>query len=346
MNANTGNAVDALLDAPSVAPDRSNQPAVVKSTSGSNAAHAAANALGIIREWMSIHSLTATRCACCGIALRDAVSVERGIGPVCSKKHYDLSDMVITKGMVEEALGLLHASGLEKLVKRAAKSLKEKPRDLCNILIWWSSAHLDETETVLDCAAIVTALGFTALGDRLRERNTDVLITKDGENHFILRCRSDMNVRRNLSAVKGASKVGREGRFKYAWKVPNDAKRLVWTILGEAFGGEFATVPGEGDGSKVVKVTPKSAYQVRKALREANASKDGTPGLPIVRFNARGHIEIHTPEYNRNFVDELKHRVSYRDREWSRQNQCWTIFRPDFANKVRTLVASHFNGAV
>ncbi|MGA1213853.1 MAG: DUF6011 domain-containing protein, partial [Solirubrobacterales bacterium] len=46
-----------------------------------------ADALGIIRQWGSVYTLTATHCACCGIGLRDALSVSRGIGPECSRKH-------------------------------------------------------------------------------------------------------------------------------------------------------------------------------------------------------------------------------------------------------------------
>jgi len=107
------------------------------------------------------------------LPLRDAVSVTRGIGPVCSAHHYEIN-FDITADMVEDALGILFASKLETPVKLAAKTLKEKPRDLCNVLIWWSSAHLDNVEVVLDCAAIVTALGFESLGDKMREQEFDL----------------------------------------------------------------------------------------------------------------------------------------------------------------------------
>ena len=132
-------------------------------TTGSLAAHSTADALGIIREWGKVYSLAATKCAMCGKSLRDSVSVTRGIGPDCSRQHYDVS-FDITDSMVEDALGHLFASGLDSKVKSAAKALKSKPRDLCNVLVWWASAHLGETDTVIAIANIVTSLGFDSLG--------------------------------------------------------------------------------------------------------------------------------------------------------------------------------------
>ena len=138
------NAATHLLETPDEAPKKARGLAVVtKPTQTSSAAHAAADAVGIIREWSKVYDLAATHCTSCGSPLRDSVSVTRGIGPICSEKHYDIEDLEIANDMVEEALGILHASKLDKPVKYAAKALKTKPRDLCNILIWWSSVHLD-----------------------------------------------------------------------------------------------------------------------------------------------------------------------------------------------------------
>jgi len=338
------NAAAEILNAPDAPlPVRdSSEDAVVVTTSSSSAGHKAADALGIIREWQKVHQLTATDCCCCGASLTDAVSVNRGIGPVCSSKHYEI-DFPITKYMVENALGTLQASSLDKLVKRAAKALKTKPRDLCNVLIWWSSAHLDETATVLDCAEIVTCLGFDDLGDRLRERNTNVIVTKDGDDHFIIRCRSKMSVRRNMAAVKGASAVGRLGRFKYGWRVANTDKALVWTILGEDFGNEFATVPDTATASKVVKIDLMSWWQVRDALRAANtpAAPANTPLPNIVRPGQAGWLEVHTPNRNFAFISELKAKVNYKDRTWNRDKVCWTV-RARFETNLRALVKTHF----
>ncbi len=308
------------------------------------AAHKVATAAGIIREWGAIYQLTATHCTCCGIELRDALSVTRGIGPVCSSKHYNL-DFPITEAMIEDALGTLHASGLDKTVKKAAKSLKKSPRDLCNILIWWSSAHLDDTVTVLDCAAVVTALGFDSLGDRLRERNTEVVVTRDGDDHFIMRCRSHLDTRRDMARVKEATAVPREGRFKYGWKVPNDRQNLVWTILGDVFGDQWATIPGKGDTSKVVKIDATNWRDIRDAFRNAYPETVTSAPKPlVVRPGKPGWLEVHTPHRNFGFIAEFKAEVPYQDRTWNRDKVCWTVL-DCYGGIVRGMVSRHFGGA-
>ena len=340
----SANAANAILDAPEVAIPRKPRPAKVEKASSNAAAHKAANAVGIIKEWGKVYSLAATRCTCCGAELRDAVSVNKGMGPVCSRKHYEI-DFPITDTMVMEALGYLHASGLDKPVKMAAKQLKGKPRDLCNVLVWWSSAHLDDTNTVLDCAAVMTALGFESLGDRVRERNTDVIITKapDDDDHFIVRCRSTANVRRNMGRVKEATTVARDGRFKYGWKVPNTRKALVWAILGEDFGDQWATVPGKGTTSKVTMIPRVTWMKVRNAFRAAYSPKT-SPEPPIVRRGNPGWLEVHTPQRNFGFVAEFKSRVPYKHRTWNRDKVCWTVLA-SYESKVRQMVSDHFKGA-
>lgn len=346
------NAATHLLNTPDEPAKRAHGMAKIDATTTcSTAAHAAADAAGIIREWGQVYTLAATDCCCCGTPLRDAVSVTKGIGPICSQQHYEL-DFPITQDMVEEALGLLHASALEAPVKLAAKALKTKPRDLCNVLIWWASAHLDNAEVVLDCASVVTALGFDSLGDRLRERNTNVIITKvEGTTDFVLRCRSRHNVVDNMRRVKEASSVAREGRFKYGWRFPAERKDLVWAILGEDFGNEWATVPGkvENGPSQVVKIPAQTWFTVREAFRKAYEPPKpvDAPKPLIVRPGQNGTVEIHTPHRNFGFVEALKAAIPYNrgaGYAWNLDKGCW-IVNAHFEAKVRELVAAHFDGA-
>lgn len=325
-------------------------------STGSQAAHEAADALGMIREWGKVYSLTATHCTCCGQALRDAVSVTRGIGPICSQKYYNI-DTPITDDMVAKALGMLYASNLHNEVKLAAKRLKDTPRDLCNVLVWWSAAHLDDADTVLEIAGIVTALGFEGLGDRLRERNTDVVVTEtdDDSGDFIVRCRSTLNVRRNMRRVKEATPVPREGRFKYGWRFPANRVKLVQVILGEDFGNQWATVPSDvkGGASKVVKLVPRTWRDVRAAFEATYprpTQRTKVQKAPIVRmvtdtYSGLPRIEVHTPSRNLGFVSELKAQVPYPERKWNPQQRCWFV-KPQHEALARGLVAKHFNGMV
>jgi len=347
------NAVDNLLNAVEpVIVDLSGSSADRTHSNSSAAGHAAADALGIIKEWGAVGDLTATRCVCCGQKLTDAVSVTRGMGPVCSKEHYDVR-FEITDLMVAEALGILFASNLESPVKAAARTLKDKPRDLCNVLVWWAAAHLDQTDTVLDCAEIMSTLGFESLGSRIRERNTNVIISlvPDDSGDFRVRCRSIKSVRSHMSRIvyKGdASVLPREGRFKFGWEVKASHKDLVWVILGEAFGGEWATVPGgTANASKVVKMDATTWYGVRAAFETFYPRpnmRSAAPPQTVVRTGSKGTFEVHTPSRNYGFISELK-AIHYRDRKWNPQLRCW-IVTDQHLDRVRALVAKHFNGAV
>ena len=239
---------------------------------------------------------------------------------------------------------------------------KTESGDLMNVLIWWSSAHLDEVDVVLDCAEIATALGFISLGERLRERNTNVIVSKcdDDSGDFIVRCRSKQNVRTNMSRLVRAdanvTKVARVGRFKFGWRFPASRKALVWAILGEDFGGEFATVPTLTKAtSQVIKVDATTWRDVRKAFelafprpttaRRATAPVVAAPSIVRVVNDADGHrVEVHTPNRNFGFIDELKC-LPYRERKWEPKSRCWWV-KPQHEAKVRAMVAKHFNGAV
>lgn len=351
MDTGTNYTDDLLLN-----PDPSPVVVYTRQAKGTDA-HATADALGLLREWAKVFTLAATSCACCGKDLRDAVSVTQGIGPECSRQHYATS-FDITEDMVMTALGRLAASKLDSRVKVAVRDLKTRPRDLCNVLVWWSSVNLNNADVVLECAEVVTLLGFVSLGDRLRERNTNVVVGKDGES-YTLRCKAKANVIRNMSRVKEATTLGREGRFKYGWKVPANRKDLMWVILGEDFGGEWATVPAKDGGpSRVVKIDAKNAWDVRRAFdlaynppkpvvvtvaAPAPVPAPVTAPLNIVVVVSSG-LEVYTPNRNWQFVADLKI-LPYQERRWNPDKGCWHV-AAKHEPRVRELVALHFNGAV
>lgn len=321
---------------------------------GSTGAHKAADALSIIRDLKAIFTLTASNCTICGKPLRDAVSVSRGIGPHCSGKVYDI-DHTITDNMVASALGYLHASGLEPKVKSACRKLKSKPRDLCNLLIWWSAANLDNKDTVLDCANVVGELGFELASERMRERNTDLHISVDANGDYTLRCKSNWDVRRNLGHVKDAKKVARKGRFTYGWKFPAKVKSLVWAICGLGFGGEWASVPNKDGkpGGNILKVPATTRYDVNKAFAatyppKARVAKPVAPVAPGVVVNGIVTLDgevvsVKTPTRNFAFIKEVKNLGSGNYR-WNPEAYRWEV-RAKFHSTVLALVATHFPNA-
>jgi len=325
---------------------------------GSVAAHAAADALGIKRAWGQIHTLTATHCVACGARLRDAVSVTRGMGPICSRKHYDLP-VEITPTMMQNALGILHASNLASDVKLAAKRLKGKPRDLLNILVWWSATHLDKADTVIAVAEIATALGFGSLGNRLRERNTDVVVSRTNTGSYIVRCRSKMSMRRRMARLMRADSrvqaVPKKGRFKFGWDVPAKRMGIVWTILGLDFGGGFATVPQDLHlgGTTVKAITTTTWRDLRDVFTKAfpptvkrvppATKKPGSEIVQVVPGNPPT-LRVYTPGYNQGFVADLKE-LPVRHRKWDPHQGCWWV-SAQHEGTVRALVSKHFGKGV
>lgn len=311
----------------------------------SHAAHAAANALGIKAEFGDIADITATHCCICNAELTDAVSVNRGIGPICSRKYYDV-EHVITDEMVQVALGILFASKLDPRVKVFAKRLKDKPRDFCNLLVKWASANYDQTEIVFECSDVIAALGFTDLAFVLRERRTQIVLADDAKDatRMTVHTSSAWQIRNNMSRVPGVAKAEKRGRFSLNYSFPKAHLGLVMVILGDAFGDRWATFP-----DKVARIPRKSFSDVRAAFdalhRPAPVAAPvaaPAPALGIVRV-VGDRIEVHTPRRNFNFVEELKQLPS-RDRRWNPDRVCWEVTKTHEA-AVRALVAKHFNGA-
>jgi len=105
--------------------------------------------------------LLATQCAMCGRPLRDAVSIERGVGPDCAEKFG-----------YAEAQGAPQWSRAAALLAAAGVPLPED---------WTKDAHvvvnglvhrcaLEQRKAPLALAAAVEALGYQRLGARLIER--------------------------------------------------------------------------------------------------------------------------------------------------------------------------------
>lgn len=291
-------------------------------------------------EFKDLADITCTNCAICGRSLTDSVSVNRGIGPICSRKYYDVEHN-ITDDMVAEALGCLHASKIDSRVKMYAKRLKRQPRNLCNLLVKWASANFDEQDVVIECAEVIDSLGFDLLAQVLRERNTKVHIAEDtdrgvdsdgGTTRFTLHTPSRYYFRRNMSKVPDVQVIDRKGRLTCGWSFPKEQKDLVWTILGDAFGGRWATVPG-----KVVRIPAMSYNDVLAALDLAHGQ---TQADRIVRVVSPTRIEVHTPRRNFGFVGDLK-QLPRSERRWNPDKVCWEVKRCHEA-AVRALVNTHF----
>jgi hypothetical protein len=111
--------------------------------------------------------LLATHCAFCGRALRDAPSVERGVGPDCAERHgYGNAE---GPAWWPEAQRLAAAAGLADAEVEALGDTD--PRHAANVLCHRVALRRKaDPHAALSLACAIRALGFTRMGDILIER--------------------------------------------------------------------------------------------------------------------------------------------------------------------------------
>jgi hypothetical protein len=115
-----------------------------------------------------------THCAHCGQPLTDSTSVERGIGPVCSKKGY-ADETPVT----DDTEALLALAEFPTLVAYLTEKYKPKGnRGLVNGLVRTASLNR-RTPVHAACCDSVEALGYKRLAGALRESISIVEISDD-----------------------------------------------------------------------------------------------------------------------------------------------------------------------
>ena len=175
----------------------------------------------------------ATRCCACGTALRDAKSVELGIGPVCRKKA---AFSGIYDGLSE--VGRIAANGLVHRCGRACET--------------------GDFKTLLETASDIEDLGFAGVADKVRTRFLAVRfeyaegVTEygwtpakgefdTGRTHDILRVFPKYNPRFN-SLRKERRLRGRPVKCQergFYWEFPVRLTRDVYKLVQDTFHGQI-----------------------------------------------------------------------------------------------------------
>lgn len=289
---------------------------------------------------------SATRCCACGKQLVDPFSIDLGMGPVCSKKHYE-NHVSQSPEMVENALGVLVASNLPEDFKADLRGMTQAPHELSRALLWWASAHLEDEETVLGCANILSELGYITLGDRLRERNTDVIIRRNEDGTYTLSNRSNWETTKMINSIHGTTRTNTGGRFRKGWTFDEKAKSKVWAALSLAYGGMCATVPAkEKEGPTQVVRIPKRTIQEIRTLVYGVINTPKKPSKPK-KVNTTKYVQIVgndvyiTTPYDSDFIQALKAFIPYQERSWSRGDKRWIVGRKHL-NLALGLVQKHF----
>jgi hypothetical protein len=179
--------------------------------------------------------MLASRCAVCSRSLRDALSVELGIGPICRERHgYDYG------------------------------ACTEEERQQANKLVHECAVHIDDDEFRLIACAELRLLGFTKLATRIEFRGKDEAKRVRAAKSSIRITEHTIPARYNghggwYPAVKGllvSTPYSEEAN--YAWRniggrkwmsaykanfIPSRCKQSLWQLLKTYYAGCVGTGP-------------------------------------------------------------------------------------------------------
>jgi hypothetical protein len=195
-----------------------------------------------------------SHCAHCGQPLSDSVSIERGIGPVCSKKgyHEDPTDPDEMQAMID----LAEYPDLVDFL--TARYKPQGVRGLMNGLV--KVCSLNRRSPVHQaCCDAVESLGYRKLASLLRE-SIAVVEVKDCKEHpgcfhvWVKKSEWSWGWTNSLRAVPGAH----FSRHLKGTIVPVGQKAALWELMLKYYEGFCAKVPAkDGTGQHVVKLQRK-----------------------------------------------------------------------------------------
>lgn len=169
---------------------------------------------GPMYENLNSTRVLATHCAVCARPLRDAMSVELGIGPDCRAKYgYD-------------------------------DAINDANRSEANRLIYLIADRRDGLDVIRACATL-RALGFVKLANKIADRLADLRITLQGDRYALVAPYSEEIVGA-LRAIPGRrwDKVAKVNTF------PLSSKGALWATLKRLFSGK-ALIGPEGQAIQI-----------------------------------------------------------------------------------------------
>lgn len=192
------------------------------------------------------------RCAHCGMELTDSVSVERGIGPTCSKKGYleDPKDG-------DEMQAMIDLAEYPELVQFLTDHYKPQGvRGLMNGLV--KVASLNRKHAVFSvCCDAIDSLGYRKLASILRESLAAVLVSENKQYPdylvvWVKRANFQWSWYRLLKVIPGVrhKTYGVRGVL-----VPKVQRRALWAAILSEYKG-------------LVVKTPKGAFKVARGSKQ------------------------------------------------------------------------------
>lgn len=285
-----------------------------------------------------------TNCFICSRALTDAVSVDSGIGPICSRKFYAI-DIVPTEAQVMLAVGvvanLLVKGILDDETVDALLATKDKPREFCNLLLKFLSTQYKNDDLILAVVPAFRAMGFEALADKVEKARNNRVLVIDGEQYF-LAVKFENNYSRAAHALSAYGKqAGGPKGFgnRTGFWIAADKLKYVRPILCHFEPGSYLFVEDE----KVVDrdtLEPLSWGEMKAEIK----ALDPAVAVPVCRIEriGDGKLAVWTP-YNQGFVDALK-KLPYKARSWNPAKKCWQVDTA-YTDRVVDLITANYGEA-
>jgi len=192
-----------------------------------------------------------SNCAHCGISLRDATSIQRGIGPICSKKGYHDPD----PEQVDEVGAMFALGEYPELVQYLNDHWKAKGhRGLMNGLVRIASLNR-KTPVHEACCDAIDSLGWRKLASTLRESLAimEIRESQDHDKHF------EVWIKKTEYKYAWSHDMRRDiphsffSRALKAMIVPKSNRRQLWNLMLKHYSGLVAKTP-----SGTVKILPKN----------------------------------------------------------------------------------------
>lgn len=189
--------------------------------------------------------LLAVRCCYCGRPLRDADSVECGMGPVCRSRVGDVPDVEPNWLLAQHyAPGVNQVAGMAVRYETFRNAVsKTDTHAAVNWLIHLASvvfSHGDENCGVKypDVVMAVHHLGYTAVARVLAERCYRVRLVLTDSDYIVSVPRNDVFYQQVWNRH-----VGRWDREQQAYRVPTKNRKVLWALLKQCFAGEIGFGP-------------------------------------------------------------------------------------------------------
>jgi len=199
-----------------------------------------------------------SECAHCGHALTDSVSIERGIGPICSKKGYKEEPQD-----ADEIQAMIDLAEYPDLVEFLTENYKPQGvRGLMNGLVKICSLNRKHDAFGAMCVA-VSSLGFDKLASVLRE-SIAVVDLKEHDEHpgfylvWVKKRDFTWAWAKSLKAISGW-RYPRRGLRGILIPKQEDARKMLWAAMKDHYEG-------------LVVKTPKGAFKICRRPKKATVA--------------------------------------------------------------------------